>query len=140
MTSFGSIARLAAVLLVGSAAVWQIANAQAPVPMPTQSSAQAGVTVKVTPASLEGAEWRFKVVLDTHSGELGDDLEKTAVLLANGAELRPVQWQGAGPGGHHREGQLSFRAPAPTPAKFAMRIQRANESSARTFQWDLTAR
>jgi len=103
-------------------------------------SSAGGVTVAVTPQNLAaGAKsWDFKVVLDTHSGELNDDLVKTAALLDDkGGRYVPVQWEGAGPGGHHREGVLKFKPIAPMPATIELQIKRAGEAKPRSNRWQL---
>ena len=106
----------------------------------TQKNSQSGVTVDVTPADLSaGAKtWDFKVVLDTHSQDLNDDLTKTVVLLDPSANsYLPVAWEGAGPGAHHREGVLRFKPIVPRPASVELRIQRAGETMPRSFRWPL---
>jgi len=106
----------------------------------TQKSSERGVTVAVTPqnVSADAKIWDFRIVLDTHSGDLSDDLLKTAVLLdGTGTQHVPVAWDGAGPGGHHREGLLKFNAISPQPAAIELRIQRAGESKPRSFRWQL---
>jgi hypothetical protein len=106
----------------------------------TQNSSDRGVTVAVTPQDLSaGAKtWDFKIVLDTHSGDLSDDLLKTAVLLdGTGTQHVPVAWDGAAPGGHHREGVLKFKPVLPTPATIALQIMRAGEAKPRSFNWQL---
>ena len=106
--------------------------------LPPQSSSQAGVTVKVTPRSLAGAEWEFEVVFDTHSQDLKDDLLKAAVLVADGGKpSSPTGWQGDGPGGHHREGILRFKPAAASPASVELRLQRPGETAPRVFRWQL---
>jgi hypothetical protein len=78
----------------------------------TQTDVGGGVTVKVS--RLETADSiAFKVVLDTHSVNLDTyDLSQLAVLRTpSGEEIAPLSWQ-APPGGHHREGPLSFPAVA----------------------------
>ena len=105
-----------------------------------QKNSQSGVTVDVTPADLSaGAKrWDFKLVLDTHSQELNDDLIRTAVLLDPSANsYLPVAWEGAGPGAHHREGVLRFKPIVPRPASVELRIQRAGETTPRSFRWAL---
>ena len=114
--------------------------AAAPAKWDTQKNSQSGVTVDVTPADLSaGAKtWHFKVVLDTHSQDLNDDLTKTAVLLDRSANsYLPVAWEGAGPGAHHREGVLRFKPIVPRPASIELRIQRAGETMPRSFRWTL---
>jgi len=103
-----------------------------------QTNSQSGVTVKVTPRSLAGAEWEFEVVFDTHSQELNDDPQKAAVLVADGsAPWSPTGWQGDAPGGHHRKGVLRFRPAAASPARVELRLQRPGEASPRVFRWQL---
>lgn len=104
----------------------------------TLSSAERGVTVKVTPQPLAAgaADWAFAVVLDTRSGSLDDDLVQSAVLWVDGQEFRPVQWTGSAAGGHHREGILRFPAPPRAPDSTEMRLQRVNEDVPRVFRWD----
>jgi hypothetical protein len=106
----------------------------------TQKSTDRGVTVAVTPQNLAaGAKsWDFKIVLDTHSADLSDDLVKTAVLLdGTGGKYAPVAWDGAGPGGHHREGVLRFKPLAAQPQAIELRIARPGEAKPRSFRWQL---
>lgn len=106
----------------------------------TQKSSERGVTVAVTAqdVSADAKTWDFKIMLDTHSGDLSDDLLKTAVLLdGTGTQHAPVAWDGAAPGGHHREGVLKFKPVSPTPATIELQIKRAGESNLRTFRWQL---
>lgn len=105
-----------------------------------QRSSTGGVTVEVTPQNLSaGAKsWDFKIVLDTHSADLSDDLVKTAVLLdGTGGKYAPVAWDGAAPGGHHREGVLRFKPLAPQPQAIELRISRPSEPTPRSFRWQL---
>ena len=103
-----------------------------------QTSSLSGVTVKVTPGSLAGAEWEFEVVFDTHSQELNDDPLKAAMLVADGSKpSSPTGWQGDVPGGHHRKGVLRFKPAAASPARVELRLQRPGEASPRVFRWQL---
>lgn len=105
-----------------------------------QRSSAGGVTVAVTPQNLavSAKSWDFKVVLDTHAGDLNDDLVKTAALVDDkGGRRVPVQWEGAGPGGHHREGVLRFNAISPQPKAIELQIQRPGEPKPRVFTWRL---
>lgn len=126
----------AVIVMAAGAAAWH-APAAAQGAATTQTTVERGVTVKVTPKTLSGAEWEFGVVLDTHAEDLKDDLEKAAVLFVDGREIRPSQWQGPGAGGHHREGVLRFpAAAATTPGALELRIQRSGEAAPRVFRWD----
>ncbi len=115
----------------------QAAMAQAPAGTPAaQSSAAAGVTVKVTPVvPAATGTLEFRIVFDTHSGELTDDLMQGATLtLADGRKLKPARWTGAGPGGHHREGVLAFDNGAARGA-IELSIERPGEAQPRIFRW-----
>jgi hypothetical protein len=105
-----------------------------------QRSSASGVTVAITPQNLAASakSWDFKVVLDTHSGDLNDDLVKTTTLLDDkGGRHVPVIWEGAGPGGHHRDGMLKFNVISPQPKAIELQIQRPGESKPRSFRWQL---
>ncbi|MEW6703618.1 MAG: hypothetical protein AB1430_02055 [Pseudomonadota bacterium] len=130
---------VAAVIVATSAAAWHAgARSQTPATAQVRSSAEQGVTVKVTPYAWAPGEreWLFAVVLDTHSASLDDDLAKTAVLVIDGREVAPLRWRGAVPGGHHREGDLAFASPAARPESVELRLQRPGESALRVFRWD----
>jgi len=104
----------------------------------TQKSTDRGVTVDVTPQNLSAgaSTWDFKVVLDTHSGELNDDLVKTTTLFDDkGGRHVPLKWDGAGPGSHHREGVLQFKPISPQPQAIELRITRPGEPGPRSFRW-----
>jgi hypothetical protein len=125
------------------AACLLVAAATLPAPaaeLAAQKSSDRGVTVAVTPQDLsaDAKTWDFKIVLDTHSQDLSDDLVKSALLLDNsGGKYRPVKWDGPGPGGHHREGVLRFTPVTPPPATIELRITRPGESAPRSFRWRL---
>ena len=122
--------------LLAAAAAFPAAAAE----LATQKSSDRGVTVSVTPQNLgAGAKsWDFKIVLETHSQDLSDDLTKSAVLLdGTGAQLLPVGWDGAAPGGHHREGILQFKPVTPPPVAIELRIIRPGEANPRSFRWQL---
>jgi hypothetical protein len=124
---------LLVVALVASGA----ANA---VELAARTSRSDGVVVKVTPKNLVAgaAAWEFAVELDTHSGNLSDDLVKNSVLLdARGSEHAPLAWEGAGPGGHHRAGTLRFKGLATLPDAIELQIRRPGEPAPRSFRWTL---
>lgn len=97
---------------------------------------QASVTVTVTPVDIspESKEWKFAVVMDTHSTELDQDLTKTSVLVDDqGTEYKPLRWDGA-VGGHHREGVLMFNQITPIPKTVELRISGVGNVM-RSFIW-----
>lgn len=106
----------------------------------TQKSTHQGVTVAVTPQNVTPAadNWQFRIVLDTHSQDLSDDLMRSTLLVDDtGKEHRPTAWKGPAAGGHHREGTLSFAPIKPAPAHVELRMQRPGEPEARSFRWPL---
>lgn len=113
-------------------------SAHATASLPSQSTKQSAVTVKVTPRVVTGAIWEFEVVFDTHSQDLNDDpVQAAALIAADGTEVLPLEWKGDAPGGHHRKGVLRFKAPKPSSGPLVLRIRRTGEAAARTFRWQL---
>ncbi len=105
----------------------------------TKTDEQANVTVVITPLDLstESAEWKFDVVMNTHSVELDQDIVKAATLIDNpGEEYKPLRWEGAEPGGHHREGTLVFAPIKPYPQHLSLIIKGIGGKD-RSFAWIL---
>lgn len=102
----------------------------------TQESYEGRVMVEVTPLALSPDQpWQFDVRLNTHSVALNHDIAASSVLLAaDGSEIPALQWQGAGPGGHHRSGILFFTPPVPAPDTITLKI-RGIAAKERVFSW-----
>ena len=66
------------------------------------------VTVTITPLQLDGDGAAFDVAFDTHSVELDLDVAANAELVVDATPWSDATWDGAGGGGHHREGILRF--------------------------------
>lgn len=101
---------------------------------------QASVTVTVTPTdiSVDTNEWKFNVVMDTHSVELDQNMVEATILIDNpGEEYKPLRWEGAEPGGHHREGVLIFSPIIPYPQHMTLKIKDIGGVQ-RLFWWVLT--
>ena len=106
----------------------------------TKTDEQASVTVTVTPMDIspQSKEWKFDVVMDTHSVELDQNMIIVATLVAdNGEEYRPLRWEGAEAGGHHREGVLIWSAIEPMPKLVEIKIKDIGGIPERSFKWDL---
>jgi hypothetical protein len=86
----------------------------------TQTAQVADITVEVTPQAFQAGQLVFTVVLDTHSGSLDGDLQSSS-LTVDGSAAGPATWSGAEPGGHHREGLLTFDV-GESPAQFTLTI------------------
>jgi hypothetical protein len=118
-------------------AFWAAASAIA---FETQTNADGGVTVKVTPKNISAGSknWEFEVSLGTHMGDLGQDLAKVSVLIdAEGKEHAAIGWDGDPPGGHHRKGVLRFQPLDAVPPTLELRISGV-AGVTRVFRWKLS--
>ena len=116
------------------------ASAAAAVGLAPESSQAGGVSIMVQPADVSpgAAAWSFQVALNTHSGNLEDDVAHSATLVdAAGKPHAALGWEGDPAGGHHRRGVLRFKPLAPQPDAIELRIQRAGETAPRVFRWNL---
>lgn len=100
----------------------------------TQENNEGPVSLKVTPKDL----WNFEVSLDTHSEELSEDLVAVSDLVDDqGKSHKPTSWEGAPPGGHHREGILKFNPISPRPKSLELKIKNVGGVPERSFKWGL---
>ncbi|MBI5300619.1 MAG: hypothetical protein HY868_00665 [Chloroflexi bacterium] len=106
----------------------------------TKSNEGGSVTVKVTPLALSIEQpLAFDIVMDTHSVDLSDDMTKVALLRDDkGKEFQPTAWEGAGPGGHHREGKLKFGTLTNKPKYVELVIKGLANVPERVFRWDVS--
>lgn len=77
-----------------------------------QSGSGGGVTIEVEWKGDRSGSLVFYIAMNTHSVDLdGYDLGKLAMLRDyEGKEYKPVSWESR-PGGHHRQGTLTFSSP-----------------------------
>ena len=78
--------------------------------LPARSIDAGAVAVKIQPLRLDANGATFKISFDTHSGALDVDVANEARLVVGTTPWPVSGWSGDGPGGHHREGELSFSA------------------------------
>jgi len=105
----------------------------------TQTNSEGEITVKATPekVSEDKKAWSFRIVLDTHTGSLDEDLTKNALLIDDlGEKLKPETWEGDPLGGHHREGLLTFELFSNVPKSITLILQNVGGVSERKFSWD----
>lgn len=67
------------------------------------------VEIEIEPRQLDTQGATFGIALDTHSTELSMDLDN-AQLQVDGTTWPLIGWEGDGPSGHHREGELRFES------------------------------
>lgn len=106
----------------------------------TKTDDQPPVTIKITPIVLgkDTALWKFKIVFDTHSGNLDYDILAAAILTDDKSTIyKPTAWEGPGPGGHHREGILVFNALNPLPPFVELKFKNVGGIPERVFKWDI---
>jgi hypothetical protein len=106
-------------------------------PVVTQKSEYRGVTVAVTAGNLEpdNGIWDFALAFDSRGPRLDDEVMENVVLVGDGRTMKPLAWEGAGPGGSHRAGVIKFIAMKPRPKQLEMRITRAGEPKPRVFRF-----
>ncbi|OGG40034.1 hypothetical protein A2116_02190 [Candidatus Jorgensenbacteria bacterium GWA1_49_17] len=106
-----------------------------PVSLTALTVADGPVSVTVTPI-FSDTKWSFNVALDTHSEELNADLTKVLVIVTDdGREYLPINWEGDPPGGHHREGILSFNPIVPQPRFIELILKDIGGVEERGFLW-----
>ena len=104
----------------------------------TKTEEQANVTVVITPIDLSpnSKEWKFNIIMNTHSVELDQDMTKVAILIDDqGKEYKAINWEGPS-GGHHREGALIFSQIIPIPKSIELKISDIGDV-VRSFVWQL---
>ncbi len=99
---------------------------------------QGAVSIEARPIKIEpNAPLQFEIVLNTHSVELDDDLTKQAILYDDQARsYQPINWTGSEPGGHHREGILTFSSLKVGSKYIELNIKDVGDISQRTFRWE----
>lgn len=108
-------------------------------PQLTRSNSGGGVTAKATylnPGATD--DFRFQVVLDTHSVNLDDyDLKKLSFLQDDkGGGYPPERVESKG-SGHHREFTLVFPKISPEVKRFELVIRDIAGVKERSFQWEI---
>ena len=103
----------------------------------TKSNKQNRVRVDVRPAQLlPGKPVKFEIRMNTHSGDLSQDLVAASTLKDNnGREYHPTGWDGSPVGGHHRSGILEF-SELDKGAESITLVIRANVPQ-RVFNWSI---
>lgn len=104
-----------------------------------QVNEEANVSVEVTPKVLKiGKNPQFQIVFNTHSLDLSFDVAKIVVLTDDkGNNYFNTNWNGSGPGGHHRDGSLSFNTPLKETKYIELIIKDVVGVSERRFRWNI---
>jgi len=103
----------------------------------TKSNKENRVRVDVRPVQLlPGKPAKFEIRMNTHSGDLSQDLVAVCTLKdSSGREYRPINWDGSPPGGHHRSGVLEFSKLAEGAESITLVIREVANVPERVFNW-----
>jgi hypothetical protein len=103
----------------------------------TKSNKENSVRVDVRPVQLlSGKPAKFEIRMNTHSGDLSQDLVAVCTLKDNsGREYLPTGWDGSPPGGHHRSGVLEFSELAEGAESITLVIREVANVPERVFNW-----
>ena len=82
------------------------------VALESRSLSAGEIDIKLEPRQLDDQGAAFAITLDTHSAELSMDIAAAELEVA-GVSWPVTGWDGDGPNGHHREGELRFEAAGP---------------------------
>lgn len=104
-----------------------------------KSNKENSVRVDVRPVQLlPGKPAKFEIRMNTHSGDLGQDLVAVCTLKDNsGREYRPTGWDGSPPGGHHRSGVLEFAELGEGVESITLVIREVADVPERVFNWSV---
>ncbi len=107
------------------------------VALPSQSVSGGGVVVTVKPITLApGEPAAFDVAMNSHSVEIVEDMVAATVLRDDaGNQFPATAWEGAGPGGHHREGVIRFGTLSGEPKELVLVIRGVAKVPERVFRW-----
>ena len=124
--------RLTPVLLAGAIAALLAACASDDPPvaaagLDTRTVTVGEVDVTLTPTRVDDTGASLAIAFDTHSVDLHLDIADTATLAVDGQAWTDPAWNGSGPGGHHREGTLTFTATGPAAGDAVLTIEGLDE-------------
>ncbi len=97
----------------------------------TQTIAIAAVEVTVA-GTVDESRAQFNIELNTHSGDLANDLSKSRLNVA-GVNFPKGKWSGDPVGGHHRSGRLTFVGRTKQLGTISLRL--SGWTKALTFRW-----
>jgi len=137
------IATLAVAISFAFTAVNTTADEQSPLKpaqrLETVVNDENSVSIEVTPLEFSFDEQvRFEVAMNTHEGDLDFELIDVALLEDDlGNKLRPIEWVGSPPGGHHRSGVLTFSKVDSRTNQMKLTIFNVYNVPERVFEWAL---
>jgi hypothetical protein len=113
---------LGALALLAACGQGSAGNAPAGPGLTARNVSAGGVEVTITPVRIDSTGAVFEVAFDTHSGDLAFDIARASELEVDGTAWGEASWSGDSPGGHHRKGELRFRASGPAQGDVRLSI------------------
>ena len=136
--SLAIIAGLVTAMFIGQLGLPQAVQKEPPIQQ-AQTLQQSGLTIRVTPISLTFSQGvSFEVSFDTHIRDLNFDVAlATSIQDDHNNVYLPITWSGSPPGGHHREGTLSFGQLSGSPHTIKLLMKNVFDSDW-AFKWKLS--
>lgn len=102
----------------------------------TQTDGQGQMTVAVTPKRDGNGSWAFTVQIDNHVTNVMQDMVAVSTLTdQSGVAYNASAWTGDPPGGHHRQGTLTFNGVPDDVTGLTLTIRDLGGIAERTFRW-----
>jgi hypothetical protein len=130
--------RIAVAIGVALLGLSACARKEAPAPaegLSARKVAAGEVNVTITPTRIDSEGAEFTVAFDTHTVDL--DVAAHAALTVDDTDWVHPTWDGARPGGHHRQGTIRFTAGGPASGDAVLTIGGLDEPV--TASWTLPA-
>lgn len=107
--------------------------------LPAKLNDENSVSIEVEPIDFSFSRpAQFDISLTTHQGSLDFDLAQVSVLEDDkGNVYQPLNWEGSPPGGHHRNGTLSFPRLSEKTEYIKLTIRNVDGVPERVFRWEL---
>ena len=107
--------------------------------LPAKASNENSISIEVEPEDFSFEKpVKFSISLSTHQGSLNFDLAQISLLEDDkGSVYRPLHWEGSPPGGHHRNGTLTFPKLTQKSQSIKFTIRNVYDVPERVFKWEL---
>lgn len=117
----------------------QISSSITPAGLNEQTNSENSVSVTVKPLVLTvGQPASLEITFTTHSGSMDFSVEKISFLTdSQGINYDSPVWDGTPPGGHHRNGTLTFKKPLANAGPISLVLQNIAQVPIRKFIWQI---
>jgi hypothetical protein len=107
--------------------------------LPAKVNSENFISIEVKPIDFSfDKPSKFDISLSTHQGALDFDLAQICLLEDDkGNVYKPLSWEGSPPGGHHRNGTLTFSKLKEKSRFIKLTIRNVYDVPERVFKWEL---